>query len=535
MFRRNFALVIALAMAGTASSALAVNGYSFLDAAKSNIGYSRADVSPSASCTELVRLSSPDLAISSAKVVKAVGKVPAYCRVVGVIAPEVQFEVRLPLKWNRRLYMNGTGGYSGQPIDTFYAEYRDEAVRHGFATATTNAGHDARNEPDATFAYRNLQKKIDWAYRGVHLTAQTARQLIRTFYDRYPAFSYFDGCSNGGRQALISAQRFPGDFDGVIAGAPLLNFTETSISYLWTARALQTTPIPAAKIPVMAAAVMRRCDTRDGLQDGLIGDPRNCDFDPARDLPRCTTTLGADCFTAAEITTLQLIRTGPASGGRPYVHGVLPGAEPQGVIYLAPNDIKTGWFEWVSDPRGPMYYQGRLAEQFLKYMAFPVQSADAKAADFDFALDPTRMAAGREMIDAVDPDLSAFRQRGGKLLIYHGWADLGTNPLNTVEYFEKATAANRGDESREFMRMFLLPGMFHCFGGYGPDRFDAMTPLIDWVELGRAPDAIVAGKTERRDGGKLLRTRPICAYPAVARYNGNGSIEDAASFTCARP
>ena len=515
-----------------AAPAPATNGYSFLDAARSPLDYSRADVAPVMACKALERAFTADVAITSATAVAASGDVPAYCRVRGVISPEIQFEVRLPQRWNRRLYMTGNGGYGGQPVDTFYAQYRDTAVRHGFATAASNTGHDAAIEPDATFAHRNLQKKSDWAYRATHLTAEVAKKLVRLYFDRPQSFAYFDGCSNGGRQGLISAQRFPGDFDGIVAGAPLANFTDTSISYLWTARALQQTPIPAHKMPMIAAAVLRRCDARDGLKDGLIADPRLCDFDPKRDLPQCSSGPDAACLTAAELVTLQKIRSGPPANGRPYVHGVLPGAEPDGVIYLPPNDIKTGWFEWVSDPRGPMFYQAKLAEQFVKYMAYPSQDPDARAAAFDFDKDPARMAAGREMVDALDPDLSDFARRGGKLLMYHGWADLGTNPLNTIDYLDATTARMGAQASRDTVRLFLLPGMFHCFGGYGPDRFDAMSAIINWVELGKAPDAIVAGKTERRDGGKLLRTRPICAYPNTARYRGTGSIDDAANFAC---
>ncbi|HEX8485341.1 tannase/feruloyl esterase family alpha/beta hydrolase [Sphingomonas sp.] len=529
--------LIALAAAYGAmigSPAAASNGYSFLDAGASRLDYSRADVAPAIPCKALMRAFTADLTIASAVDVPATGTVPAYCRVRGVITPEIQFEVRLPTRWNRRIYMTGNGGYGGQPVDTFYAQYRDTAIRHGFATAATNTGHDARAEPDATFAARNLQKKIDWAYRATHLTAEASKQLVRMYFDRAHSFAYLDGCSNGGRQGLISAQRFPQDFDGIVAGAPLLNFTETSISYLWTSRALAQTPIPAPKMPMIAAAVLRRCDAKDGVRDGLIADPRACNFDPARDLPRCSGDAGGACVTAAELVTLQKIRSGPPANGRPYVHGVLPGAEPDGVIYLPPNDIKTGWFEWVSDPRGPMFYQGQLAEQFLKYMAYPVQDPQARADAFDFTSDPARMTEGRQMVDALDPDLGDFARRGGKLLMYHGWADLGTNPLHTIDYFNAATARGGGPAGSDSVRLFLLPGMFHCFGGYGPDRMDAMTAIINWVEAGQAPDAIVAGKTERREGGRLLRTRPVCAYPKIARYRGSGSMDAATSFTCAK-
>lgn len=524
--------MIAITVA-SAAPAVAVNGYSFLDAGTSAIRYYQADIGPIGDCAALVRHASVMVGIETAVVIPATPRTPGYCKINGTIQPEIRFELRLPLKWNRRLYMLGNGGYGGQPLETFYADYRDRAIENGFATVMTNTGHDAQNEPGATFAYHNLQKKMDWAFRAVHLTAVEAKALVQVYYGRPQAFSYFDGCSNGGRQGLISAQRYPGDFDGIVAGAPLANFTDTTISYLWTSRALNKTPIPETKMPLIAATVMRLCDGQDGLKDGLISDPRTCNFNPVRDLPHCGPAGGQQCFSDAELATLTKIYTGPVSGGRPYSHGVLPGAEPEGVIYLPPSNVETGWFEWVSDPRGPMYYQGRLSEDFVRYMAYPTQDASARAADFNFDTDPVRMDAGRAMVDALNPDLAEFQRRGGKLLMYHGWADLGISPLNTIDYYEAAKRANGGSlQNGDFMRLFMMPGVFHCFGGYGPDRLDALTALVNWVEMGTAPDVIVATKTERHNGGKIVRTRPICAYPKIARYKGSGSIDQAGNFTC---
>jgi feruloyl esterase len=527
--------LLALAIGMAATSASAQNGYSFIDADKSAVNYSLAPHAPVASCASLRQFTSMDVAITSAVDVPASATVPAYCKVLGVIAPEIQFEVRLPQAWNRRFYMNGSGGYGGQPVETFYSAYRDTAVKLGFATAHDNTGHDSRNEPGASFAFKNLQKRNDWAFRSVHLTQKVAKELIRAYYDRPQSYAYFDGCSNGGRQALISAQRYPGDFDGLVAGAPLLNFTDTSISYLWTSRALKETPIPKAKMPMIAKAVLERCDAKDGLTDGLIADPRKCDFDPTRDLRRCTGAPGDDCFTQGEIDTLAKIKAGPSSNGKPLTHGVLPGAEPQGVIYLPPHNVNTGWFEWVDDPRGPMFYQSFLGEHFVRYMAYPNQDPEASAAKFDFDKDPARMLEGRRVVDALNPDLSEFQRRGGKLLMYFGWADTGINPLTAIDYYQEAATRNGGARSADFMRMFMMPGVFHCFGGYGPDRLDALTAVVNWVERGTAPDSITVAKTETRNGGKVLRTRPLCPYPQVAKYKGAGSIDEAVNFSCAAP
>ncbi|MCW5774462.1 MAG: tannase/feruloyl esterase family alpha/beta hydrolase, partial [Rhodospirillaceae bacterium] len=248
------AFLAALFAAGTAS---AQNGSSFIDAASSLVKYTQATVAPFARCADLRRLAGADLTITATEEVAEKGTVPAHCRVAGVIAPEIQFEVLLPQRWNRRFYMSGNGGYAGESIDVpFRRASRLEALSHGFAAAGTNTGHDAEAEPLGTFAFRNLQKQIDYAYRAVHLTAVTAKRLVHAYYDRPASFSYWDGCSTGGRQGLMSAQRFPGDFDGIVAGAPVLDFPNTAIAYAWTALVLRETPIPHEKLKALSSAVL---------------------------------------------------------------------------------------------------------------------------------------------------------------------------------------------------------------------------------------------------------------------------------------
>jgi hypothetical protein len=394
----------------------------------------------------------------------------------------------------------------------------------------TNTGHDAAAEALATFAGKP-QKTIDYAFRAVHETIKAAKQIVRIFYDRAISFSYFDGCSTGGRQGLMTAQGFPGDFDGIVVGAPVLNFTDSVLVGLWTARALSAAPIPATKLKRIAEAVYRKCDARDGAEDGLIDDPRTCDFDPAAELATCSAgSDGDECFTPAQIAALKAIYGGITSNGKPYFPGQLPGAEKAGLDFIVRQQKVSGWDEWIISTSGASRLQ-RYGEAFVRYLAFSKIDANYDAKTFDFDKDPARLGEIRALLDARDPDLTEFKARGGRILMYFGWADTALSPLMGIDYYDQVTA-KIGPATRDFYRLFMVPGMFHCRGGFGPDRFDPMTPLINWVENGVAPPPIEAAQVE---GGKTLRTRPLCPYPEVARYVGSGSLDDAASFTCRAP
>ena len=263
---------------------------------------------PRVACASLVALTAYEFSVTSATAIPASADAPEYCRVSGLIQPEIRFEVSLPSAWNGRLYMFGNGGYAGESIEAAgrVATVR-RAVSRGFATAQMNTGHDAAVEPLGTFA-ASPQKLVDYAYRGVHVTALTAKRILQSYYDTAPRRSYFDGCSTGGRQGLISAQRFPDDFDGIVVGAPVLNFSGTMISYLAIQRAIAAAPIPASKLPALADAVYAKCDAADGLKDGLIDDPRRCRFSASADLPRCASDAdGPSCFTSSQLRALKLL------------------------------------------------------------------------------------------------------------------------------------------------------------------------------------------------------------------------------------
>jgi tannase/feruloyl esterase len=360
----------------------------------------------------------------------------------------------------------------------------------------------------------------------VHLTALTAKAIATRYYDRPVAYSYWDGCSTGGRQGLIAAQRFPGDFDGIVAGAPVLNFVDTTIAGLWNARAVAHGPLTLDTMRLVADVVYAKCGP-----DGVIDDPRRCPFDPARDLPRCAGAAGLGCVTESQARALSTIYGGVIRDGRPYFPGQPIGAEIAGASPLGEPRSSSGWDRWLIGRDGGKSLQLALGESFMRFMAFGKPDPSYEWQTFDFAKDPDRMADIRKLLNATDPELGAFRSRGGKLLMYFGWADAALSPFMAIDYYDKALAAN-GPGTPDFFRLFMVPGMFHCRGGVGTDRFDAMTPLINWVEGGAAPDTIPAARVE---GDQVTRTRPLCPYPRVARYKDSGRVADGANFACADP
>jgi len=528
MNRREFlgGAAIAVAIAASGHSVSAQNGNQFRDWKPSALA-DTAQVRPRAACATLMSLTGYDLTIVTASSVPASADAPAHCRVLGQIQPEIRFEVSLPAAWNGRLYMFGNSGYAGEALD---GPPRVTTVRRalarGFAVAQTNTGHDAAAEPLGTFA-ASSQKLLDYAYRAVHVTALTAKRILQTYYDGFLRHSYFDGCSTGGRQGLISAQRFPEDFDGIVVGAPVLDFSGTMISYAAIERALAAAPIAPAKARLLADHVYRVCDKADGVADGLIDDPPRCAFKPAADLPRCSNDAdGPDCFTSAQIHTIETVYAPVTRGGRDFFPGWPLGAETPGE---GPNAVPTGWMPFlISGQRNGRSIAVSFMETFLRNIAFGRALPTYDWTTFDLDKDLDKLQFARTILDATDPDLSRFKARGGRILSYFGWADGALNPLMGVNYYERVTA-QMGPSTPEFYRLFMVPGMFHCGGGIGVSAFDALTPLVEWVETGNAPRSILGSKIA---GGKAVRTRPLCPYPEVAKYRGTGSIDDASNFTC---
>ena len=474
---------------------------------------------PAVKCDELsAKAFGKDVKIQSATLIAAKSNLPEHCDVRGVIWPEAGFAIKLPTAWNDRFEMVGNGGTAG----TIGLGPMDNAVRKGFASASTDTGHDAAKEALASFAYvtpenpNGRRKFLDFAYLAVHETAVLAKAVIQAYYGAAPRFSYWVGCSTGGRQGLQEAQRYPEDFDGLVIGAPGLYNTGNSMRRIWIGQS-QTGDgaIPAEKLPLLTKAIYEKCDALDGLKDGLIDDPRRCPFNPSHDVKKCVGADGTDCFTAAQIDALGRIYGGPRdSKGKQLFPGEPVGSEPVWPDNLiAPNKTVL--------PR---------AESQMKFaMLDPAPGPSWKYTMFNFDLDPPRLAKAAAELNARNTDLAALNKRGGKIVQYSGWADQQVNPLPGIEYYEAVSHRMGDSATRDFYRLFMVPGMFHCNGGPGCNVADWLSAVMDWVEKGTAPAQLIGAHVE---SGATTRTRPLCPYPLVARYKGSGSIDEAANFNC---
>src|SRR5579864_2240887 len=535
--RSRSTLVTAVFGSALLISATPARAQAFADLKSALVDYSKAEIKPRKACEGLGKFKAKEIVQIAAAAMPAAGGAPAHCRVTGLIAPEVAFEVSLPSKWNGRFYMIGNGGHAGEALDDAgRVAQRNQALQLGFAFAQTNTGHDAQKEPGGTFVMSNPQKAIDYAWRAVHLTATTAKDITRDYYGKAVSRAYWNSCSNGGRQGLLEAQRFPEDFDGIVANAPWVDQTGFTIGAMWNQKALSTAPVTPAKLALVADKVMAKCDAIDGLKDGLIDDPRKCDFDPARDVPACAAGVdGADCLTAAQAQAIAKIYGGPMSNGKPFFPGYMPGSEAvtTGGFGAGPGSGPvSGWINVIVSPQPdgkPADFN--LAENTMRYLVFSPPQPGYDYQTFDFNRDIHLLDEWSKKADAKNPDLSKFHKRGGKLLMTYGWADSILQPMAGVNYYEQAATKN-GPATSDFFRLFMVPGMAHCGGGIGPDRNDPMTAMIDWVEKDKAPASMVASRVV---DNKVVRTRPLCPYPQVARYSGQGSIDEAANFRCVAP
>jgi feruloyl esterase len=473
------------------------------------------------SCRDLMRARLGDaVVITTADEVAASETNPARCKVTGAIEQTIGFEVNLPARWNEKLLVVGIGGNAGTITDT------SVGWRRGYATATTDTGHKG-NSGDTSWALNNPQGEVNFAHRAFHLTTVTAKEIIRQFYGAPARKAYFTGCSGGGRQGMIAAQRYPEDFDGIIVGAPAYNLTGFHLAFIWNGQAMFPNPndlsrplVSGEKLKLLEAKALAKCDALDGLSDGLIDDPRRCAFDPAKDLPRCADSEAADCFTSQQITALQKIYSGPRNRQGQLYPGFHPGVE-------------SGWNVWLGEgiptikPLGPNLSYA-FGEGFLRYWIYDNPNYKLHQFDFDKHVADTRAIA--QLVNATDTNLRAFKQRGGKLIFYHGWADNAFPAAATIQYYEQLQRAMGGRRNVEsFARLFLIPGMLHCGGGPGCHQVDYLAALEAWVEQGRAPEQLI-GK-----GTNPVRTRPLCAYPKVARYDGVGNPNEASSFRCVKP
>jgi hypothetical protein len=470
--------------------------------------------------------------ILSTAIVAAQADLPEYCRVTGYVRPAIHFEVRLPTAtWNEKFYMAGCGGFCGKveadrPGFTNAPNY---GLKRNYAVAVTDSGHWGFPFFDGKWAYYNKQGEIDWAYRAIHEVVQASKKIIEAYHGKAPKFSYFAGCSNGGRQAVMEALKFPEDFNGVISGAPSLYQTGLAgILFSWVVQANRDPNgkpiVDHTRIGLLSEAVYKACDEKDGLKDGMIRDPRRVQFDPESLL--CSDGKTSDCLTQEQVAALKKLYSGPKnSQGKQLYPGGLPlGSEPF-------------WPLWVTgSPKGPGLI-GMLNVNYLKYMAFDTDpDGTYNPYKFDFDNDPPKLECMAAIYNATDPDLSKFQQKGGKMIMYHGWADSIVTPLFTIEYYDSVVQKMGGlEKTQEFFRLFMIPGMDHCsiLPGKGPDQIDVLTALENWVEKGVAPNEMIASQYEK--GGKVVRTRPVYPYPQEAKYKDAGDVNQASSFKSVVP
>ena len=473
-------------------------------------------------CDRLSELASPTVSITLAKVMdagnltpagstNALQNLPAFCRVAVDLKPtpdsDIHIEVWLPTsQWNGKFIAVGSGGWGGS---LSYGEMAD-ALRRGYATSATDDGHTG---PSASFVVGHPEKLIDFAYRAEHEMTVEAKTLIHAFYGSDPRYSFWNGCSGGGREGLLQASRYPDEFDGIIAGDPA-NIRRNA----WAlGLAVQTFKdpedyIPPAKYPMIHRAVLDACDAKDGLKDGLIEAPESCNVD-FKSL-QCKAADGPDCLTAHQVQTAQTITSPVATKtGRILFPRVEPGTE----------------LRWSRLAGGP-----QPADLFLdefRYVVYQDPNWDWRS--FDVERDSAKAHAIDKNVDELNPDLTAFKKHGGKLLLYHGWADQQVAPGSSVEFYQAVLDSSGGPEqTSNWIRLFMAPGMAHCSGGEGPDTFDKIGAMEQWVEQGKTPEQIIAA---HKTAGKIDRTRPLCPYPQVAHYNGTGSIDEASNFSCRLP
>lgn len=513
------------------------------------------------SCADLASLKLTNATVTSAAIVPADGftvppgpgadmqgplergghpaKLPAFCRVRITAAPAIKVEVWMPASgWNNKFEAVGNGGKAG----TISYAAMATALEEGYATASTDTGHEGRGT-DTKWAFHHPQLIADFAYLAVHDMTVIAKSAIGSYYGAGAKFSFFNGCSTGGRQGLMEAQRYPADYNGILSGDPVINYTHLQAAHFSLGLRTRTVPgsyFPPGILPEINKDSVNACDAIDGVRDGLIENPLKCGFgnDPSALL--CKGKEMSACLSPAQLQTLKDIYAGYRDPrGRVAYPGFMPGHEAGWNIFMLSG----------ADPSKPFTDADAVgAIGFFKYFVFDDPNWNFLTWDYDkdMAFADRKLASE---INATDPDLKAFRAHGGKLLLYHGWTDPGASPLETLDYYESVVADVSGTKAsmpgretpafvrsiqgaEDFARLFMVPGMDHCGGGPGPNVFDAFGALVDWVEKGQAPSKILAAHLT--DGSPIL-TRPLCPYPETARYNGNGSTSDAASFVCRLP
>jgi hypothetical protein len=468
-------------------------------------------------CEELMNIRIPDVTISRAEQVQ----VPApHCKVTGVIGREINFELLLPEKWNARFVMGGGGGFVGSVQNV-----AQSSVAHGYATSGTDTGHKG-NGLKADWALNHMERQVNFGHLAVHRTAVTSKEIIRQYYCTGIAYSYFVGCSRGGGQALMEAQRYPDDFDGIVAGAPAFNWPAIGAEFIRNSQAIYPDPddlnhpvITQSNLELLQSLVLEQCDAMDGVKDQILNDPVECvlDYDA---FPRCIDDTPSDnCFTTEQLEAIKQVYSGVSVDHVEIYPGFPPGGENE----------PGGWQAWITGPNAgsmllgfPSLHFGFGTEMF-KYLVFQDPAWDYSTYDFSDFLNATQYASS--YLDATSTDYSEFKNSGGKMIIYHGWADPALSAYATIDHYEQVMRRDPGTEN--YIRLFLLPGVLHCGGGPGPDQADWIELIRSWVEQEIAPDRVILSKSE---AGKAVLTRPVFPYPGKAVYKGTGDPNDEENF-----
>lgn len=448
-----------------------------------------------------------------------------HCRVSGVIGKRTEFLIMLPYAWNQRLLMGGNGGYAGSINRGVMGN-----ATSGYAVVSTNTGHEASPGGGARWAFHNPEAQKDFGYLAVHRTAQLAKAITKAFYGSAPLYSYFTGCSNGGRQGLMEAERYPEDFDGIVSGAPAAHMSRTGASFLKDIQAafpdstyFEHPLITQANLDLLSSKVLEACDANDGVRDSIINDPRDCHF-KLSSIKACAGGRAADdCLTNAQRAAIARIYA-PTRDRRG--RAIYPG-QPFGG-----ENLKGGWAFWITGPDSALMHdlhmpsaQAMFVTEGAKYFLFNDSSWDYSRYHGFLQEDAKTWAS---LLDSDNPDLSRFAEHKGKLILWHGWSDPALNPLATIDYYGKVVARN--PKASSYVKLYMLPGVLHCGGGPGPSNVHWFDALTRWVERGVTPTRLIAANSGVP--AKVTLSRPLCPYPQRAEYKGAGSTREAANFVC---
>ena len=467
-------------------------------------------------CEKLSELRLPDVKITSSEAVTT-GRY--HCKVLGVIGKEIKFEILLPDDWNGIFIMGGGGGFVGTVQNAVRSVFNE-----GYATSGTDTGHDGIKSPGAEWALNNMERQVNFGHLAVHRTAEVSKSIIQSYYGSYPEYSYFAGCSRGGGQAMMEAQRYPEDFDGIVVGAPAFNWTAIASEFIQNTQAVYPNgfsepALTGNQIRILQETVLKQCDLIDGVRDSILNDPSECKFDFSL-LPKCPGDIpGKDCFTTAQVNSVNQIYDGIETGN---------GISYPGFPFGGENE-PGGWMTWIvgsEEIASKNIYPSMHAYfgiEIFKYLI--LQDPDWDYTKYDFRGYEKEREYASAYLDATSTDYSGFKNRKGKIIFWHGWNDPALSAFATIGHYNAVKEID--PEISNYMRLYLLPGVLHCGGGTGPSQVDWIALIRDWVENGNAPDRIVARKVVK---GKEIMSGQVFPYPAGTKYDGKGDPDKESGF-----